>query len=171
MWDFFKFLIQTVRLKDFTMWLVLLILLYAFQPFEWYLFLQQKSPAYLPDWVGLGDVSLVAISLICSLTFQFAFQGVKTKYSEYKQTKSLKAEISHVSVELGRMSSEEIAVVRELLNANGKPLEIANHSIALTLEHKEIVLNVAKFGYKALYQLTPAAIEIIAYNFVTSSRR
>ena len=46
MWDFFKFLIQTVRLKDFTMWLVLLILLYAFQPFEWYLFLQQKSPAY-----------------------------------------------------------------------------------------------------------------------------
>lgn len=165
MWDFFKFLLKTVRLTDFSMWLAIVILLYALQPSDWYLFLQHKSPAYFPDWVGLGDLALLCVSLILSLILKFAYQGVKAKYVQYTQTQNLKEEIDLVSTELGKMSSEEIAAVRSLLQENGKALEINPHSVALTLEHKSIVQNVAPFGCKALYQLTPEAIEIIAYNF------
>ncbi|MDO4698334.1 MAG: super-infection exclusion protein B [Pasteurellaceae bacterium] len=161
MWDFAKFIIRRVKLRDFVMWLIFTLLSYMFIPSAWVLAINSRTPAHFPDWLNLSDISLILFGLICSLLMKSFLKIL----SEYKETKEIKKEIKVVNEHLSTMSAAEIAVVREIIQHKNEPTLISNTPVAFSLEYKGIILNIIQIGYTPRYILTPVAEQILAHNF------
>lgn len=69
MWDFLKFLIKRIVIKDFSMWLLFLLIFWVFMPSEIKAFLNPKTPAFFPDWFTMSDFAAIVffIAHVCYL--------------------------------------------------------------------------------------------------------
>ena len=83
MWDFFKYLLDKISIKEVTMFLIFLLFAYMFMPVEITNVLIDKTPPLFKSWLHLGDILNITISLvlylICKPLLRAALEYIDTE--------------------------------------------------------------------------------------------
>lgn len=104
MWDFFKYLLDKISIKEGTMFLIFLLFTYMFMPVEITNVLIDKTPPLFKSWLHLGDILNITISLVLYLICKPLLRAA-LEYIEYKKQKNL----------LENLDDEEIEIVYEMM--------------------------------------------------------
>lgn len=161
MWDFAKFLVERIYLRDLVMWIIFSITGYLAFPVDWVVFVNSKTPAHFPDWLGLFDLFIISVSLLLSISAK----ATLSLFRKYRRQKDLLNEIDRVYDFLCSLSPEEEVVIADILSNNKQPTKLTDTPTVLGLEFKGIILNIIELGYEPRYILSPAAEQILAKNF------
>lgn len=135
MWDFFKYLVDKINLKDFTMLIVFLFLAFAFVPTEVHLYFNPKTPAFFPDWLSLGNVFNVIISLIALLCWQALVKFISNKCEERKNAQ-IERKWKNV---LESLSDEEMEVIYAITKNHFQPKMLDSTPVVIGLLAKNVI--------------------------------
>ncbi|MDG6230297.1 hypothetical protein [Glaesserella parasuis] len=136
-------LVSRILFGHFTMFLVFLFVSFAFIPAEWALYLNNKTPAFFPDWFSLANFGSFVFACVATMiwilfvrflkwiwnTFDgYIYPRIK-KYKSYKEWETV----------YQNLSKDELNVVTRLVSAGGAPLEIHNNAIRTSLISKKVI--------------------------------
>ena len=81
-------LVTKILLKDFTMWLLFLLLFYLFMPEALSQFFIARTPANFPTWLSLNDIAILLFSLLSLLVWRSLVAFLKSKLNNEWASKS-----------------------------------------------------------------------------------
>lgn len=129
MWDFFKYLLDKISIKEVTMFLIFLLFTYMFIPVEITNVLIDKTPPLFKSWLHLGDILNITISLVLYLICKPLLRAA-LEYIEYRKQKKL----------LENLDDEEIKIVYEMMKNHFQKKAFDSTPVIMSLLSKQILV-------------------------------
>ncbi|WP_426839709.1 hypothetical protein [Glaesserella parasuis] len=142
-------LVSRILFGHFTMFLVFLFVGFAFIPAEWALYLNNKTPAFFPDWFSLANFGSFVFACVATMIWILVTKPIVRKVEEINRFYKNKAILES-------LSDDEIAIVYAITNNHFRPTALDSNADVITLLAKGVIVRKGFYWGDTLYQLTPS---------------